>query len=79
MDIKLFQKENKPYTKNDDHLKGLLNTVKISRDHIRMQFYMDKCTKETFRKSAPVKSKNIILDINMEIVYHIGRKLDTIV
>ena len=36
-------------------------------DNMRIQFSLDKCAKVSFKKGLVVNSKNITLDINMEI------------
>ena len=51
----------------NDGLEGLLNTVKRFSYDIKMQFDLGKCTKVTFKKGLLLKSKNITLDLNIEI------------
>ena len=44
-DLKLF-------TKDDDDLEGLLQTVKKFRDDIGMTFGLDKCSKSSFKRES---------------------------
>ena len=50
-----------------DDLEGLLNIVRKVSDDIGMQFGLDKCVKVTFKKVSQANSKNITLNVNMEI------------
>ena len=48
-------------------LEGLLSTVKLFSDNIRIQYGLEKYAKVTFRKGSLVKSKNVKLGLNTEI------------
>ena len=52
--------------KNDDNLKAILSTVKISSDYREMQYTLENSGTVTFKKDSLVKSKNFSLNINTE-------------
>ena len=56
------------YIKNYVNLSDLLSIVKRFCVAISMQFVLDTCLKVTLKKGSLVKSKNIIMNINAEII-----------
>ena len=64
VDLKLYP----PPSKNNDDLQGLQSIMKRFSNGIELQFGLDKCAKITFRKVSSVKSEDIILDMNTEII-----------
>ena len=50
------------YAMNDEHLKKLLEIIKIFSDDIKMEFGLDKCAKATFIKGKLTKTSNIVLN-----------------
>ena len=68
-DLKLF-------TKDDNDLEGLLQTVKKFSDDIGMSFGLDKCAEATFKRgkltgttSAQLDQNTVIKDLEQEGVY----------
>ena len=59
-DLKLF-------SKNDQDLEGLLNTVKEFSNDIGMEFSLDKCAKASFVRGKLQKTSSINLDIDTAI------------
>ena len=51
----------------NNHIAAKINGKRFS-DDIRMQFGLDSCAKVTFWKGLQVKSKDITLNINTEII-----------
>ena len=63
----LYMDDLKLYAKNDDQLKGLLETVKRFSDDIGMEFGLDKCAKVTFKRGKITSTSHINLDIDTQI------------
>ena len=64
----LFYMDNlKLFTKNDQDLEGLLNTVKEFSNDIGMEFGLDKCAKAPFIRGKLQKTSSINLDIDTAI------------
>ena len=59
-DLKLFAKD-------DDNLKGLIQTVRNFTDDTGMKFALNKCAKVTFESGKLIKSPSIKLDKNTTI------------
>ena len=57
----------KLYGTSDSQLTGLINTVKMVSDDIKMELGLDKCTKATFKRGKKVSSENIPLMGNIVI------------
>ena len=51
----------KLYGANYNLLKGLVNTIKIVSDDIKMEFGLDKCVKATFRRDKKIVAEGIPL------------------
>ena len=47
----------KPYRTSDHQLTGLINTVKRVSDDIKMEFGLDKCTKQHSRDARKLQLK----------------------
>ena len=52
----------KLYSKIDNRVEGLLNTVKIFSDDIKVQFGLDKCAKAYFKRGKLTKTSSVKLD-----------------
>ena len=57
-----YMDDLKLYAKNDGQLEGLLNTVKMFSDDIKMQFGLDKCAKATFKRGKLTQTSSIEID-----------------
>ena len=57
-----YMDDLKRFAKNDQDLKGLLNTVKEFRNDIGMEFGLDKCGKASFVRGKLQETSSINLD-----------------
>ena len=57
----------KLYCTSDNQLKGLVNTVKMVSDDIRMEFGLDKCAKAISRRGKKIAVEGIPLNDNQVI------------
>ena len=57
----------KLYETSGNQLTGLINTVKIVSDDIKMEFGLDKCAKTSFKRGKKVSAKRIPLNDNQVI------------
>ena len=57
----------KLYRTSDKQLTGLINTVKIVLDDIKMEFGMDKCAKVSLKRGKKVSAEGIPLNDNQVI------------
>ena len=55
------------YGTNDKQLTGLINTMKNVSDDIKMEFGLDKCAKESFKRGKKVSAEGIPLNNNQVI------------
>ena len=57
-----YMDDLKLYSKNDNQLEGLLNTVKIFSDDIKMQFGLNKYAKASFKRGKLTKTSSVKLN-----------------
>ena len=60
----LYVDDLKLYGTNDSKLTGLINTVKLISDDIKMEFGLDICVEVTFKRAKKIQAQNIQLNDN---------------
>jgi hypothetical protein len=53
--------------KSEEEIQKQIQTVNNFSDYIHMEFELDKCVKNTFKRTKGTHSQNLVIDINREI------------
>jgi len=59
-----YMDDLKTYAKSDSQQTGLLNIVKTFSNDIKMEFWLDKCSKATFKRGKLTETSDLQLDID---------------
>jgi len=63
----LYKDDLKLVAKSEEELQKRIQTVKTFSDDIHMEFGLEKCAKNAFKRGKLVHSQNLVIDINREI------------